>query len=1394
MSNISKDFVTKNGIILRGTNIVTGLTSQTNALQVDSGAAIAKNLIVGSTATIQGLMFATDTANAVSTTTASVVFSGGLAVAKDVRIGGTLYGFIDGLISTATNLANGSAGQIVYQIAPGVTGFTGPGLFGQVLTSGGSGSAPVYQSTTTLYVGRALIADNSAGTAAFANNLNGGKLGEIPFQTGTNATSFIGTGTQGSLLQMGANTASFVTSSTVQVGFAANLLAGAGGSIPYQSAANATTMLGIGANKSILVSNGTAPSWTINPTIGGNVIIEGNLTVQGTTTQVDSTVTNVTDPILTLGLGPGGTAPIADDAKDRGIAFAWTGTQAGLNTNRTGFFGFDRSTLFFTFITSASIVNEVVAPDGGTTRGAIDANLAGGTAGQLVYQSASNTTAFAGPGTAGDVLTSGGTGAPLYVGTTTLYVGRAALADVATQTSGTAEKANSLNGGRLGEIPYQIATSSTAFIGTGTQGSLLQMGANTATFVTTSNIYVNRSVFADNVWSGTAGQLVYQSAANTTAFAGPGTVGDILISNGTNGPQYQNTLTIAGNVVRVNSAVGVHSTVSGALQILNGGAAIGGGLFVDGVSTFTNNLIVNNSTGVHSTITGALQVLNGGVAVGGGLVVGGTVTATTFIGAFSGSADRANSLNGGRLGEIPYQVATSSTAFIGTGTIGSILQMSANTATFVTTSNIYINSSVNAQTLFGGTAGQINYQSAPGVTAFAGPGSFGQVLISNGTNGPLYQSTLTVGTFVQINSPVGVSSTVTGALQILNGGVAVGGGLFVAGIVTATNLAIINNATGAHSTVTGALRILNGGVAVGGGLFVGGTVTATTFVGTFSGTADRANNLTGGVLGQIAYQTAPNTTAFIGTGTQGSILQMGANTATFVTTANIYVNSAVNAQTLFGGTAGQLHYQSAPGVTAFAGPGTAGQVLTSGGTGAPTYVTTTSLYVGRAVEADIATGPAQNLQGGRLGEIPYQLAPNLTAFIGTGTRNSILLMGANTASFVTSSTVQVGFAANLLAGAGGSIPYQSAANATTMLNIGANNAILVSNGSLPSWTINPTIGGNLTVVGNLTVQGTTTQVDSTVTNVSDPIFTIGTSAGGTIPVSDDGRDRGIAFAWTGTQAGLNTGRTGFFGFDRSTLYFTFITSASITNEVVAPAGGTTRGAIDANLAGGTAGQLVYQSAADTTAFAGPGSAGNVLTSNGTSAPSYVTTTSLYVGRALVADTVTGPAANLAGGILGQIPYQLGPNSTAFIGTGTNGSLLQMGANTATFVTTGTVYVGFANQANNVRAGTAGQLVYQSAANTTAFAGPGTTGQVLISGGTGAPNYQNTLTVNASVVGVSSTLASTSTNTGALQVAGGIGVAGSVYVGNRVGFVNATNFSAVYQVYNPVTNSLDTVFG
>ena len=69
--------------------------------------------------------------------------------------------------------------------------------------------------------------------------------------------------------------------------------------------------------------------------VSGKVQIMGDLQVDGTTTTINSTVTTIDDPIITLG---GDSAPGSDDNKDRGVEFRYYDSQA-----RVGFFGYDDS-------------------------------------------------------------------------------------------------------------------------------------------------------------------------------------------------------------------------------------------------------------------------------------------------------------------------------------------------------------------------------------------------------------------------------------------------------------------------------------------------------------------------------------------------------------------------------------------------------------------------------------------------------------------------------------------------------------------------------------------------------------------------------------------------------------------------------------------------------------------------------------------------------------------------------------------------------------------------------------------------------------------------------------------------------------------------------------------
>lgn len=78
-----------------------------------------------------------------------------------------------------------------------------------------------------------------------------------------------------------------------------------------------------------------------------NLIVGGNLTVNGTTTSVNSSTTELKDPIILLGAGTDGAPLTAPDAFDRGVNFAWY--NAVTSASVTGFFGWDNATGRFVY-------------------------------------------------------------------------------------------------------------------------------------------------------------------------------------------------------------------------------------------------------------------------------------------------------------------------------------------------------------------------------------------------------------------------------------------------------------------------------------------------------------------------------------------------------------------------------------------------------------------------------------------------------------------------------------------------------------------------------------------------------------------------------------------------------------------------------------------------------------------------------------------------------------------------------------------------------------------------------------------------------------------------------------------------------------------------------------
>lgn len=269
---------------------------------------------------------------------------------------------------------------------------------------------------------------------------------------------------------------------------------------------------------------------------------------------------------------------------------------------------------------------------------------------------------------------------------------------------------------------------------------------------------------------------------------------------------------------------------------------------------------------------------------------------------------------------------------------------------------------------------------------------------------------------------------------------------------------------------------------------------------------------------------------------------------------------------------------------------------------------------------------------------------------------------------------------------------------TTATTVNAFGAATTLNMGAASGTT--TIGNNLVITGNLTVNGTTVTTNSTTVTIDDPIFTIG---GDTAPASDDNKDRGIEFRWhNGTSA-----KVGFFGFDDSTGYLTFIPDATNTSEVFSG----TRGDIQAsnfrgalignadtatkatNLTGGNGttllGAIHYQSGTDTSSVLSPNTTTtkNFLTQTGTgsngAAPTWGTIANGDVPTALTGKTYNGLTLTSTTGTFTLTNGKTFSVANSIALAGTDGTTITLPSTTGTVALNNqTMYIGTTSVAIN----------------------------------------------------------------------------------------------------------------
>jgi hypothetical protein len=237
-------------------------------------------------------------------------------------------------------------------------------------------------------------------------------------------------------------------------------------------------------------------------------------------------------------------------------------------------------------------------------------NLAGGATGSVPYQSAVSTTTFLGLGTLGQVMTAGASG-PAYVDQSTLSVGSATNATNATNAT-LAVSATNVAGGTTNQLVYQTGAGATSFAPAPTVPNYVLTWSGSA-FVWSA---VPPITSAGNLVGGAAGDLVYQSATNVSAFLPDVATGNALITGGVGvAPSY--------------GKIGLTTHVSGILPTANGGTNLssftsGGAVYATSTSDLTTGTLPIASGGTNSTSTPTA----GAVAYGTGTAFAFSTTGT----------------------------------------------------------------------------------------------------------------------------------------------------------------------------------------------------------------------------------------------------------------------------------------------------------------------------------------------------------------------------------------------------------------------------------------------------------------------------------------------------------------------------------------------------------------------------------------------------------------------------------------------------------------------------------------------------------------------------------------------------------------------------------------------